>query len=278
MSPGASVPGDRMRLSGPEIYRKFLIVSIAANHILTSREPGRSIRFLVADCDTKVCGRLWNIIRAASETWCVQTTRSGREALQFIRTSHVDIAILNIDLPDLNGLEIQRTVWQESLRTDVIILIDTDSTETAVGAMKAGAQDVLVKPVNEDELFASIHESLDRLYPNVETLAIRMDVYLKEHASNPVLRRSDLCRQFNLSLAYVSRLFRNRLGTSFRNRLRYHRIERAKRMLRSTGDRMHVIAARCGFKNQSRLSEAFRKEAGMTPGQFRQISRAYWYR
>ncbi len=264
-----------MRPSVPEIQRTFLIVSIAANQIPTSREPGRSIRFLVADRDSTVCRRLRNIIRLASETWRVQTTRFGREALQFIRTSNVDIDILNIDLPDLNGLEILRTVRQESPRTDVIILIDTDATETAVGAMKAGARDVLVKPVDEDELSASIHESLDRLYPELETLASRMDVYLKEHASNPSLRRSDLGRQFNLSPAYVSKLFRNRLGTSFRNRLRYHRIERAKRMLRFTGDRMHVIAAQCGFKSQSRLSEAFRKQAGMTPGQYRQIPRAY---
>ena len=76
-----------------------------------------------------------------------------RAAVQSIRTWHVDIAILNIDMPDLKGLELLKTVRRKSPRTDVIILIDTDSTKRAVGAMKAGARDVLIKPVDEDELF-----------------------------------------------------------------------------------------------------------------------------
>ena len=250
-------------------------MSIAANHFLTSRELGRSIRFLVVDCDRRVCRRLRNIIRLAPETWRVHTTRFGREALRSIRTRQVDIAILNVDLPDLNGLEILRTVRQDSPGTDVIILIETDSTETAVGAMKAGARDVLVKPVDEDELFASIHDLLEPRYPLRHEIGNRMDAYLKVHFSDSSLRRSDLCGHFNLSPAYVSRLFRDRLATSFRNRLRYHRIERAKRILGITDESMRVIAAQCGFKNQSRFSEAFRRQEGIAPREYRKIAQVY---
>ena len=250
-------------------------MSISGSRNSTSRDLSRNIRFLVADSDRRVCRGLRNIIRLTAETWCVQTARFGREALQSIRTWHVDIAIVNIDMPDLNGLEILQTVRRESPRTNVIILIDTDSTRTAVGAMKAGARDVLIKPVDEDELFASIHESLERRYPPRGDIVNRVDAYLKDHFSDYTLRRVDLCWKFDLSPTYVSRLFRDRLGTTFRDCLRYHRIEEAKRMLRFTGDLMYVIAAHCGFKNQSRFSETFRRHEGMTPGEFREIARGH---
>ncbi len=231
--------------------------------------PDRMIAFLVADNDRRVRVRLRSIIRRESETWYVRTTLNGQDALRSLRNARFDIAILNTALPDLDGLEILRAVQRESINTDVVFLSETDCLTKAVRAMKAGARDFLVKPVTKDDLMHAIHELLERRFLFRREIVNRMDEYLKDHFSDASLRRTDLCRHFNFSSAYVSRQFRDRLGTSFRNRLRYYRIEKAKFMLRFTGDRMYVIAAQCGFKNQSRFSEAFRRHEGLTPGQFR---------
>lgn len=269
LSPGASARRDGMRPSLPGIYGTTLVVSIVANQDQTPFHSTRSFRFIVADGDRRVCARLQEIIRLESETWRVRTTRFGREALRVIRAEHVDVAILNIDLPDLSGLEVMRAVGREFIRTDFIILTETDCFNTAVRVMKDGARDVLLQPVAKDDLVSAIHEVLERRYPPRREIVCRIDVYLKAHLSNPSLSRAHLCMHFGVSPAYVSRIFSNRVGASFRSRLRYHRIERAKQMLLFTRDPLYVIAEQCGFKSPGRFSEAFRLQEGTTPVKYR---------
>ena len=131
----------------------------------TPLHSNRGIRFIVADSDRRVCTRLREIIRLESETWRVQKTRCGRETLRVIRAANVDVAILNVDLPDLSGLEVMRSVRREFIRTAFIILAETDCVKTAVRAMKAGARDVLFKPVAKGDLISAINEVLESRYP-----------------------------------------------------------------------------------------------------------------
>lgn len=258
-----------MRPSLSGIYGTSLVVSNLADQNRAPFHSTRSIRFIVADSDRRVCAGLREFMRLESEAWCVRTTRSGREALRVIRDEHVDVAILNVDLPDLSGLEVMQAVGQEFIRTDAIILTETACVKTAVRAMKAGAREVLVKPVAKDDLISAINELLESRFPHRRDIVRRIEEYLKAHLSNPSLSRTDLCMHFNVSAAHVSRLFRDCVGTSFPNRLRYHRIERAKRMLTFTRDPLFVIAEQCGFKRPSRFSEAFRRQEGITPREYR---------
>lgn len=258
-----------MRPSLTEISGTLPLVSNVANQNRSHFQSIPRIRFIVADNDRSVCCRLREMIRLESETWRVRTTRYGREALRAIRASLVDVAILNMDLPDFDGLKVMRAVKHEIIRTDFIILTETGCFKKAVRAMKHGARDVLLKPVGKCDLMSAIHELLSRRYPDRREIVCQIEEYLKAHLSNPALSRTDLCKQFNVSAAHVSRIFRDFLGTSFWNRLRYHRIERAKRMLKSTRDPLFVIAERCGFKRPSRFSEAFRRQEGITPREYR---------
>lgn len=235
----------------------------------TPLHSNRGIRFIVADSDRRVCTRLREIIRLESETWRVQKTRCGRETLRVIRAANVDVAILNVDLPDLSGLEVMRSVRREFIRTAFIILAETDCVKTAVRAMKAGARDVLFKPVAKGDLISAINEVLESRYPPRRDIVCRIEEYLKGHLANPSLSRTDLCMHFNVSAAHLSRLFRDCVGTSFPSRLRYHRIERAKLLLTFTRAPLSVIAEQCGFKRQSRFSEAFRRQEGITPREYR---------
>ena len=259
-----------MRPSLSEIYGTSFIVSNPADQNRTPFHSTRSVRFIVADSDRRVCARLREIIRSESDTWRVQTTRYGREAVRAIRAANVDVAILNFDLPDLSGLEVMRAIVREYIRTDFIILTETDCYKTVVRAMKGGARDVLLKPVVRDDLTSAIDELLQSRYPPRREIVGRFEDYLKAHLSNPSLSRTHLCMHFNISAAHVSRLFRDSVGASFPSRLRYHRIERAKQMLLNTREPLFVIAEQCGFKRQSRFSEAFRRQEGVTPREYRE--------
>jgi transcriptional regulator GlxA family with amidase domain len=113
---------------------------------------------------------------------------------------------------------------------------------------------------------------IEQRKPRSHPLARRLDDFVREHSSQPDLSLRVLTGRFHVSERYVCRLFRDELKTTFRSRLRRHRLVRAKELLSSTQLPMRKVAEMCGFTHQKRLSEAFMREERMTPRWFRQLA------
>ncbi len=77
-------------------------------------------------------------------------------------------------------------------------------------------------------------------------------------------------RHFRISPGHVSRLFRVFFGTTFQERGTSFRIEKAKEMMKSRREPLYVVAKECGFKNQVRFTEAFRRLEEMPPREYMQ--------
>jgi AraC family transcriptional regulator len=75
-----------------------------------------------------------------------------------------------------------------------------------------------------------------------------------------------------LSNSYFSRAFKQTLGSSPMAYIAVRRLERAKLMMASTGQRLTDIALACGFADQSHLNRCFRRIVGVTPGLWRRVS------
>ncbi len=204
------------------------------------------------------------------ETWHVKTASDGQEALNILFDGSFAVAILNVSLPRLSGLEILRAVRQKYIPTEIVLLTESDNIKIAVRAIKEGAHDVLGKPVEKEELVSLVQELIGRRHLPPHTLAKRMDAFLKDRISDPSLRRGDLCRHFSISPGHVSRLFREFFGTTFQDRRSYFRIEKAKEMMKSMREPLYVVAKKCGFKNQVRFTEAFRRLEEMPPRKYMQ--------
>src|ERR1039457_5534085 len=76
----------------------------------------------------------------------VQTYASGREFLASYRPTHLSCLLLDMKMPEMNGLELQATLNERRLDIAVIFLTGAADVPAAVAAMKAGAQDFLEKP------------------------------------------------------------------------------------------------------------------------------------
>ena len=87
---------------------------------------------------------------------------AGQEFLNCPRSTAPCCLILDIDLPELNGLELQARIASERREVPVIFLADGSDAATAVRAMKAGAFEFFAKPVREDLLQNAIREALER--------------------------------------------------------------------------------------------------------------------
>jgi len=104
--------------------------------------------------------------------FAVTTAASGREAIEKNRTEGFDLAILDLKMPDIDGIETMVKMKEVDPQTFFLILTGYGTVESAVHAMKIGAYDYLSKPVNLDELELLIERirSDQTVHAELETL------------------------------------------------------------------------------------------------------------
>lgn len=83
--------------------------------------------------------------------------RDGRAALATATSSAFDLVILDLGLPQLDGIDVLKTLRARANTTPVLILSARDATRDRITGLNAGADDYLVKPFDVEELFARIH-------------------------------------------------------------------------------------------------------------------------
>ncbi|MCX5895375.1 MAG: response regulator, partial [Proteobacteria bacterium] len=85
---------------------------------------------------------------------------SGEEALQILDQKQLDLVLLDIIMPGLDGMEVLKRIREKNKSQQVIMITATKTVKTAVDAMKLGAFDYLTKPFNVDEIMLVIEEAL----------------------------------------------------------------------------------------------------------------------
>jgi FixJ family two-component response regulator len=115
----------------------------------------------VVDDDEAICRALGRLIRAAGHV--VACFGSAQTFLSAdVRTAGTACLVLDVGLPDINGLELQREMNAAGKSMPIIFLTGRGDIAMTVRAMKAGATDFLSKPVNETDLLRAIDLALQR--------------------------------------------------------------------------------------------------------------------
>jgi DNA-binding NtrC family response regulator len=92
----------------------------------------------------------------------VTTTHDGRAALEAIKAEAYDVALLDIVMPEMDGLEVLRNVRQESSPPEVIIITGNGTIETAISAIRLGAYDYLSKPYRMAEIDVLVRRAWEK--------------------------------------------------------------------------------------------------------------------
>ncbi len=95
-----------------------------------------------------------------SQNYAVTTFSSGTEALDLIATHEFDLALLDLRLKDVSGLEVLERLRQRWPATPVILITAHASLETAIQALRQGAHDYLLKPCSVEDLRRSVAAGL----------------------------------------------------------------------------------------------------------------------
>jgi FixJ family two-component response regulator len=120
----------------------------------------------VVDDDISVRESLEALIRF--EGWQVETFASGQDFLARPRMSSPSCLVLDVSLPDLNGLDLQKVVTADRSEMPIIFITGHGDVPMTVRAMKAGAVEFLEKPVDSDVLLAAIRNALERSFATLD--------------------------------------------------------------------------------------------------------------
>jgi two-component system response regulator AtoC len=114
---------------------------------------------LVVDDDTEVRETLSSVL--LDEGYVVEAVKSGKEAIRASETAYFDVALIDMELPDMKGIEILRRLKEKHPGMVQIIITGFPSLENAVKAVNEGAHGYVLKPFNIGELLKIIRKRLD---------------------------------------------------------------------------------------------------------------------
>jgi FixJ family two-component response regulator len=124
-------------------------------------EPRQSNAVIaIVDDDASVRKGLERLIRSLG--WQAETFASAQEFLDRPRTEAPSCLVLDLQLPGLSGLDLQKRMSEAGLETPIVFLTGHGNIPASVKAMKAGAIEFLTKPVDEQELSKAIQEAIER--------------------------------------------------------------------------------------------------------------------
>ena len=133
-----------------------------------SLAPAQTARILVVDDDPRILTMMRRTLEA--DGYQVVTAAEGELALEIFRRAQVDLIILDVMMPGLDGFEVCRTVRRESV-VPILMLTARDEAAAKVNGLDFGADDYVVKPFETDELMARVRALLRRAQPReVEVL------------------------------------------------------------------------------------------------------------
>lgn len=197
------------------------------------------------------------------EGWEVRLAADGRQGLDRLRDGEVAVAISDLKMPGMGGLELLRTARQVAPDTQFILVTAYGTVESAVEAMKEGAYDFVTKPLRRTEVVASAKKALDRWELLRENRRLREEI--AGHGGGELVGQSaamrsvlEEARQVAPSMASVLITGESGTGKGLLARFLHQQSPRRERRL---------VTVNCGAIPEALLeSELFGYEAGAFTG------------
>jgi YesN/AraC family two-component response regulator len=218
------------------------------------------------------------MVQSQSPAYRVLKARNGREALARLQETSVDLVLLDLMMPELDGfgvLEAMREV-KATQQTPVIVLTAQTLSETDMARLNQGVATVLGKGLfSVEETLAHVEAALRRgrkLGSEAQRLVRKAMAYIHTHYTE-TLSRESLARYVGVSDDYLTRCFHQETGLAPMTYLNRYRINQAKLLL--TEGRLNIaeVAEAVGFSDSNHFGRAFKREVGMSPSAYREGKR-----
>ena len=160
---------------------------------------------IIIEDEKNICSFIEHILEP--QGYRVITANTGREGLQYITSEHPDVILLDLGLPDMDGLKLIEQVRSWSI-TPIIVISARTLERSKVAALDMGADDYLPKPFHTAELLARIKSVLRRGKSGGEMALILGNVSLEPESSRVLVNNKELSllkKEFDILFYFMQR-------------------------------------------------------------------------
>lgn len=210
---------------------------------------------------------------------------NGKEAWEWLKTQdQVDLVITDIRMGEMDGIELLRRVQPTHPGLPFVIISGYDEFGYAREALRFGAIDYLLKPIDRVELARVLHKVRDSSRTREGSGASDEEEGPDDQKERLLIRKvkelvadnldQDLSLQFladrvYLHPKYLSDMFKRETGQNLSDFVTERRMNKAKKLLKETVMKVPDISLMCGFANHKYFRALFKQHFGATPSEYR---------
>jgi two-component system nitrate/nitrite response regulator NarL len=107
-----------------------------------------------------------------SDIQVVGAASTGQEGLELINNVNPDVVLLDMRMPDMNGLEVLKQLRESGISIPISMLTTSNEEHDLIESLRSGAQGYLLKDMDPDELVAALHKIVTLINPNIKLLSL----------------------------------------------------------------------------------------------------------
>ena len=257
------------------------------------------LRLLIADDEMIERQVLYKTLQKNLGDRCrIFQAANGREALKIYEEEKIQIAILDIEMPGINGIEAAQQIRQADKDCCIIFLTAFDEFSYAKKAITVRALDYLLKPYDEQELMLVVEEAMhiageqrqsggdedenenpvtadtedpeDGGHARLSKVTSLISQYIHENYMFDISMQ-DAARAMNYSEAYFCKLFKQCFHKNFTSYLTEFRVAEAKKMLEEPTVNVKEIGKAVGYADSNYFAKVFKRITGQSPTEYRMV-------
>ncbi len=236
-------------------------------------------KLIIADDEKKILDGIANLFPWQQIGFHVaEKFSNGKDVLKYIEKHPVDVVLTDIEMPYMEGITLIKELGKHP-EIKTVLFSSYTNYKYFRSAIQFQIFDYLLKPVNFNDLincFERLKQKLDEEHfvnnaemplPFYTQIIDKVTKYLQENYKNASLEEATLL--VNMSASYLSKIYKEKSGISFSDKLLSIRMEKACEFLRNIKYKGYEIADLVGYDNPSNFSRAFKAFYNMTPNEYR---------
>ena len=219
---------------------------------------------------------------AALDCVVVGEAANGLEGLEAARRLEPSLIITDLKMPQMDGIEMLRTLRAEGCNAYVIILTAYDNFSYAQSALRLGAVDYLLKPFHDGDLENAVNRIRARMDSETQdpvTLGtpckgdkskyvLEAMAYISKHYNEPDISVGTVAQSLNISEGYLSHTFKKETDYTLLGYITRYRIHKAMELLKDCRVKVYEVAEQVGYRDIAYFSATFKKYTGISPSEY----------
>lgn len=228
----------------------------------------------------------------------IYEAQNGKEAVEIFRREDIQIVILDIGMPGMNGIEAAQVMRKENNGCCLIFLTAYDRFDYARKAVSIRAMEYLLKPYSQKEIINVVEEAIrivqekngmevtsaksglseredslvvedaDFNSSRLTVMTAMVEEYIKTHFMEDI-SMGEAARAIGYSEPYFCKMFKQQHGQNFTSYLTDYRINEAKKLLEKPNVIVKEVGARVGYGDSNYFTKVFKRLEGMNPSEYR---------